>query len=99
MRAITAAGLFTPLEYIRDPVLLIDNGIITAMGPSGAVAIPPSTTVSSFAEEILVPGFIDMHIHGAAGQDVMEAVGPVCPVRLEGRERTPFLGKREKMKR
>jgi N-acetylglucosamine-6-phosphate deacetylase len=73
MRAITAAGLCTPLQYIRGPVLLIDNGIITAMGPSDAVTVPPSTQVSSFAEEILVPGFIDMHIHGAAGHDVMEA--------------------------
>ncbi|HVN18676.1 MAG TPA: N-acetylglucosamine-6-phosphate deacetylase [Dongiaceae bacterium] len=73
MRAITAAGLCTPLEYIHDPVLLIDNGIITAMGPSGAVAIPPSIPVHSFPEAVLVPGFVDMHIHGAAGYDVMEA--------------------------
>jgi N-acetylglucosamine-6-phosphate deacetylase len=73
MRAITAAGLYTPLEYIRDPVLLIEDGIITAVGDSDSVAVPPSTPVHSFAEKILVPGFIDMHIHGAAGYDAMEA--------------------------
>jgi N-acetylglucosamine-6-phosphate deacetylase len=73
MRAITAGCLFTPLEQISQPVVLIEDGVITALGPSGSTALPPNVPVSSFAGAVLVPGLVDIHIHGAAGHDVMEA--------------------------
>ncbi len=55
MRAITADWLLTPLEQIPKPVVLIDEGVIAAMGPSSAVAIPPAVPVTSFAGAVLSP--------------------------------------------
>ncbi|HEV8429412.1 MAG TPA: N-acetylglucosamine-6-phosphate deacetylase [Pyrinomonadaceae bacterium] len=49
--------------------LLIENGRIAAIGTQSSVA------VIDLANTTLLPGFIDVHIHGAAGIDVMEA-GP-----------------------
>lgn len=73
MRAITADCLLTPLEQIPKPVVLTEDGVITALGSSSSVVIPRGVPVNSFAGAVLVPGLVDIHIHGAAGHDVMEA--------------------------
>ncbi len=73
MRAITADWLLTPLEQIPKPVVLTEDGIITALGSSSSVVIPPGVPMNWFASAVLVPGLVDIHIHGAAGHDVMEA--------------------------
>ena len=67
-----ARQLLTPIERIDDAVLLIDEGTILSVGSRDAVAIPPKARIVDFGEAILVPGFIDIHLHGAAGHDVME---------------------------
>ena len=43
--------------------------------------IPKNARLVDFADDILAPGFIDLHIHGGAGHDVMEAGdGALAPV-------------------
>ncbi len=68
-----ARQLLTPLERIDDAALLIEEGTIAAVGRRDATSIPPSARVIDFGDSILAPGLIDIHIHGAAGHDVMEA--------------------------
>src|ERR1017187_1448588 len=68
-----ARQLLTPLERIEDAALVIDGGIIAALGRRDAVSVPSQARVVDFGESILTPGLIDMHIHGGAGHDVMEA--------------------------
>jgi N-acetylglucosamine-6-phosphate deacetylase len=67
-----ARQLLTPLERIEDAALLIDDGIISAVGPRAAVTVPLKGRVVDFGDAILAPGLIDIHIHGGAGRDVME---------------------------
>ena len=67
-----ARQLLTPLERIEDAALVIDGGIIAAVGKRDAVPVPSQARVVDFGESILTPGLIDMHIHGGAGHDVME---------------------------
>jgi N-acetylglucosamine-6-phosphate deacetylase len=43
------------------------------VGPRDAVAIPADARHIDFGESVLAPGFVDLHIHGGAGHDVMEA--------------------------
>ena len=38
------------------------------------MTIPPGMPVTSYANAVLVPGLMDIHIHSAAGHDVMEAM-------------------------
>lgn len=67
-----ARQLLTPLERIEDAALLIDDGVISAVGPCTALDIPANARALDFGDAILAPGLIDIHIHGGAGRDVME---------------------------
>ncbi|HEX6881309.1 MAG TPA: N-acetylglucosamine-6-phosphate deacetylase [Terriglobales bacterium] len=70
--AITAAELLAPTGRIADPVLLFEDGYIVTAGPRDAVPVPPGVRTIDFPGAVLAPAFIDLHIHGAAGYDVME---------------------------
>jgi len=70
--ALLAKRLFTPLQAIENAALLIDDGIITAVGPRDHLSLPPNARVIDFGDAVLAPGLIDIHIHGGAGHDVME---------------------------
>ena len=74
MIAITAASLFTPLERIELPLLLVEDGSIVEVASRAGRQLPPAVRVLDFPDGILAPGFIDIHIHGGGGRDVMEDV-------------------------
>jgi N-acetylglucosamine-6-phosphate deacetylase len=69
---ITAARLVTPLEWIESPVIVVEDGHITELQSRAAMEIPAGRQLD-FQGLILAPGFIDIHIHGGAGRDAMEA--------------------------
>jgi N-acetylglucosamine-6-phosphate deacetylase len=69
---ITAARLVTPVEVIEQPVLIIEDGRIAALGSREHLAIPGGARRHEFPGRTLAPGFIDIHIHGGSGHDVME---------------------------
>ena len=70
--ALIAHELFTPLEAIEDAVLLIEDGGIREVGSRQSVTVPPRARLVDLGNKIIAPGFIDVHIHGGAGHDVME---------------------------
>ena len=81
MIAITASTLFTPLERIEQPLLLMDDGSIVEVTSRTGREVPKNSRLVDLADGILAPGFIDLHIHGGAGHDVMEAgAGALPPV-------------------
>jgi N-acetylglucosamine-6-phosphate deacetylase len=69
--AIRAGSVITPEREIPDCTVLVEDGTIAAVGPE--VALPPGTREIRALDRICVPGFIDLHIHGGAGHDLMEA--------------------------
>src|SRR5262249_51986507 len=71
--AITAKRLITPSTFLERAVVLIDDGRIMRHGAYGAVDIPRGAEVRDFPDGVIAPGFVDLHIHGGAGHDVMEA--------------------------
>lgn len=73
MIALTASALFTPLERLNDPIVLVDDGVITRISSRREIEIPAGARVVEFGNGLLAPGLIDLHIHGAAGHDVMES--------------------------
>jgi N-acetylglucosamine-6-phosphate deacetylase len=73
MLALTADRLFTPLDEIVAPLVLIEDGRIVEITVSSGRAIPPQARHVDFPGAVLAPGFVDIHIHGGAGHDVMEA--------------------------
>src|ERR1051326_5244685 len=72
MIALTAKRLCTPLELIEHPVVLLDGAHIARVGSRSELAIPSGSRVVDFGDVTLVPGFIDIHVHGGAGHDVMQ---------------------------
>lgn len=81
MIAITASALFTPVERIEQPLLLVEDGAVVEVTSRARREVPRNGSLVDFADGILAPGFIDIHIHGGAGHDVMEAgAGALPPV-------------------
>jgi N-acetylglucosamine-6-phosphate deacetylase len=71
--AIYASRILTPHDELRDSVILVEGGKITGLGPRDEVRVPPDAAPYAAGDKIVVPGFVDIHIHGAGGHDVMEA--------------------------
>jgi N-acetylglucosamine-6-phosphate deacetylase len=66
------AQAFTPSSQIPDAGILIRDGVIELVGPRQGMSVPPDTEEISATTLTAVPGFLDIHIHGAGGHDVME---------------------------
>ncbi len=72
---ITNACLFTPAGVWGSGWLLTEGRRIHALGPTE----PPESIIGSAAQHLdaagltLLPGFIDLHVHGAIGHEVMDA--------------------------
>lgn len=60
-----------------SPLVFIEDGFISAVSSQAEREIPKNGTVVDFTREsrdaILAPGFVDIHMHGGAGLDVMRA--------------------------
>lgn len=69
---ITAERLFTPHESIGSPIVVVEDGRINLVGSQTSMDLPNVRRLD-FPGLVLAPGFIDLHIHGGAGHDVMEA--------------------------
>jgi imidazolonepropionase-like amidohydrolase len=64
-RAIRCGTLFdgTGTDLVRDAVVLIDDGRITAIGPAATTAVPPGADVVDLRDRFVMPGLIDCHSH------------------------------------
>jgi N-acetylglucosamine-6-phosphate deacetylase len=69
---IHAGRAFTPFEEISDAVIVIQGSKISAVGQRGKVDLPRGVRELNAGGRTVVPGFVDVHIHGAGGHDVME---------------------------
>ena len=63
----------TVTTEIVDAGILIREDVIEAISPRADMQLPNGATEISARDKTAVPGFVDVHIHGAGGHDVMEA--------------------------
>lgn len=66
------ARAVTPTAEVADAGILIRDGVIEAIGPRSDMRLPDGAEEIQAREYTAIPGFIDVHIHGAGGHDVME---------------------------
>ncbi len=71
--AITADRLYTPTHAIDSPLVVIEDERIVSAAARAAGTVPKGARQLDFPGMVLAPGFIDIHIHGGAGHDVMES--------------------------
>jgi N-acetylglucosamine-6-phosphate deacetylase len=67
-----AGRAFTPTTEIPDAAILIRDGTIESVGPRSGISLPAGAAEVMATDKIAAPGFVDVHIHGAGGHDVME---------------------------
>jgi N-acetylglucosamine-6-phosphate deacetylase len=72
MTAIEAKSVITPTEEVKDAVILIEDGVIKRVGAKAEIEIPSGARLINAQEKTVVPGFVDSHVHGGSGRDVME---------------------------
>ena len=77
--AFIAGRLYTPVEEIQNPLLVVEDGRISQISSRVASEIPANTSVVDFGDAVLAPGFVDIHIHGGAGLDLMRAMPSDLP--------------------
>lgn len=70
--AIDAGTLFTPDKKFSPGRLVIEGTTIAAVGAAESVPLPADADRMDASQLLVTPGFIDPHIHGCGGVDVME---------------------------
>jgi N-acetylglucosamine-6-phosphate deacetylase len=66
------ARVLTPTAEIPDAGILIRDGVIEAIGGRQGMSLPANAEEVRATHLTAIPGFVDVHIHGAGGHDVME---------------------------
>ncbi len=70
---VTAERLWDGTSLHQHPLILIEDGKIDSIASRETTQLPAGARVLDFPGATLGPSFFDVHIHGAAGHDVMEA--------------------------
>lgn len=63
---------FTPKGELGDAAVLFRDGVIEAVAPRNSLSLPSGAQEIMATDQSASAGFIDIHIHGAGGHDVME---------------------------
>lgn len=69
------------LSYEKDAIILLEDGIITRIGPASNVQaeLPKDIHIKHYTDSLILPGFIDCHVHypqteiiGAYGKQLID---------------------------
>jgi N-acetylglucosamine-6-phosphate deacetylase len=91
---ITARRLYDGSHFVDYPIVAIESGRIASISTHDASSVPPGARIVDFPDATLAPAFFDIHIHGAAGHDAMEATPQALAAMgrfLASRGTTSFL--------
>jgi N-acetylglucosamine-6-phosphate deacetylase len=75
----TASRLYTPIQEIEHPTLAVEDGRIIEISWRDGSERPRNASVVDFGDAVLAPGYVDIHIHGGAGVDLMRAPASELP--------------------
>lgn len=75
---VSNARIVLPERILTDSLLLIRDGCIVGVRPTDGKGSRNSfdsveTTIFDFAGDFVIPGLIDLHVHGCGGADTMDA--------------------------
>jgi N-acetylglucosamine-6-phosphate deacetylase len=70
--AIDAGAVLTPLIKFAPGRVIIDGPSIVDVGAASAITVPSGAELVDASQMLVTPGFIEPHIHGGGGADVMD---------------------------
>jgi N-acetylglucosamine-6-phosphate deacetylase len=79
MILLAGADLVLPDRLLPRASLLIDGGRIAAI-EARPIDTPAGATRVDLTGSIVVPGFVDVHVHGVEGHDVLDGAGAIAEV-------------------
>lgn len=65
----TNATAITPFRIAARACLIVEGGKITQFGSFDRVYLPPNARIIDLKDSFIMPGFIDLHVHGGSGYD------------------------------
>jgi N-acetylglucosamine-6-phosphate deacetylase len=68
-----AGTILSPYESFSPGRVIIRRDLIESAGPPSEIKAPEGAGRAEYPQSTLVPGFIDPHVHGCGGFDVMDA--------------------------
>lgn len=81
MKAIIHGKIVTPETVIEDKALLFDTKIV---GIVDAAEIPANAEIIDAQNQYVIPGLVDMHIHGYLGEDASDGKYEGLKIMAEG---------------
>jgi len=79
-KIIKNCDIYTPIKIIKNGSILIKGEKIAKVGHINESEIPREVKKYSFKNKLAVPGFIDIHLHGGEGVDILGST-PVSIVK------------------
>jgi N-acetylglucosamine-6-phosphate deacetylase len=80
MIALSGADIVLPDGVVHGGSIVIEHGRIAAIEARAIDAGAAGITVTDFSNHVIVPGFVDVHIHGIEGVDVLDGPAAVADV-------------------
>jgi N-acetylglucosamine-6-phosphate deacetylase len=90
-RAFIRGRIFTPEIEIPDGTLVTRGSSILGLGKTGEITFPAGTELVDCTGKIIVPGFIDLHVHGGGGFDFSDERGLLGAARFHASRGTTCL--------
>src|SRR5260370_386054 len=79
MLAFTAGRLLTPTNAVEHPLVLVEQGRVVDISARSRRQVPAGVATSDFGHSVIAAGYVDLHIHGSAGYDVMDGPAEALP--------------------
>jgi len=64
--------IITPFQLLKDKIIFTRKGKIVSIENKEDIIVPVGAEVIDARDKFVVPGFIDMHVHGGGGSDIMD---------------------------
>ncbi len=76
---ITNSRIWHDDAFVADHALIVENGVVADLSPSRDIQARIDDRCVDGGGNAVVPGFIDLHVHGSNGFDVMDASDDSLP--------------------